>query len=114
MTAICFWSPDIVLGYLARKRQQAIFLALPDVLDMMVVCVEAGLGLDQAMRKVSEEMKNAYPVLSSEFNMTNFHLQMGRSRAEALHDLGVRTGVADLRGLAAVLIQADNGVRCWI
>ncbi len=108
VTAICFWSPDIVLGYLARKRQQAIFLALPDVLDMMVVCVEAGLGLDQAMRKVSEEMKNAYPVLSAEFNMTNFHLQMGRSRAEALHDLGVRTGVADLRGLAAVLIQADK------
>ena len=64
VTAICFWMPDIVLGYIAKKRMQAIFLALPDVLDMMVVCVEAGLGLDQAMRKVSEEMKNAYPVLS--------------------------------------------------
>jgi tight adherence protein C len=108
VTALCFWLPDIVLGYLARKRQQAVFLALPDVLDMMVVCVEAGLGLDQAMRKVSDEMKKAYPVLATEFNLTNFHLQMGRSRADALHDLGVRTGVADLRGLAAVLIQADK------
>ena len=108
VTALCFWLPDIVLGYLAKKRQQAVFLALPDVLDMMVVCVEAGLGLDQAMRKVSEEMKKAYPVLAAEFTLTNFHLQMGRSRAEVLHDLGLRTGVSDLRSLAAVLIQADK------
>lgn len=108
VTALCFWLPDIVLGFMARKRQQAVFLALPDVLDMMVVCVEAGLGLDQAMRKVSEEMKKAYPVLAAEFNLTNFHLQMGKSRGDALHDLGVRTGVSDLRSLAAVLIQADR------
>ncbi len=108
VTAICFWSPDIVLGFIAQKRKQAIFLALPDALDLMVVCVEAGLGLDQAMRKVSEEMKNAYPVLADEFDLANFHLQMGRSRADVLHDLGVRTGVADLRGLAAMLIQADK------
>jgi len=108
VTGLCFWLPDIVLGFLARGRKQAIFLALPDVLDMMVVCVEAGLGLDQAMRKVSEEMKDAYPVLAAEFTLTNFHLQMGRSRSDALHDLGLRTGVADLRSLAAVLIQADR------
>jgi tight adherence protein C len=96
------------LGYLARRRKQAVFLALPDVLDMMVVCVEAGLGLDQAMRKVSDEMKHAYPILAAEFSLTNFHLQMGRTRADALHDLGQRTGVADLRALSAVLIQADK------
>jgi tight adherence protein C len=108
VTALCFWLPDVVLGFLARKRQQAIFLALPDVLDMMIVCVEAGLGLDQAMRKVSEEMKKAYPVLAAEFALTNFHLQMGRTRADSLHDLGLRTGVADLRSLGAVLIQADK------
>ncbi len=108
VTALCFWLPDIVLRFLARRRQQAVFLALPDVLDMMVVCVEAGLGLDQAMRKVSEEMKEAYPVLAAEFALTNFQLQMGRTRAEALHDLGTRTGVADLRSLGAVLIQADK------
>ena len=108
ITALCFWLPDMVLGFLARGRQQAIFLALPDVLDMMVVCVEAGLGLDQAMRKVSDEMKTAYPILSAEFALTNFQLQMGRSRGECLHDLGMRTGVADLRSLAAVIIQADR------
>ncbi len=108
VTGFCFWLPDIVLGYLSRSRQQAIFLALPDVLDMMVVCVEAGLGLDQAMRKVSDEMKNAYPILASEFALTNFQLQMGKTRSECLHDLGQRTGVADLRSLAGVLIQADK------
>ena len=74
----------------------------------MIVCVEAGLGLDQAMRKVSDEMKDAYPVLAAEFALTNFQLQMGRTRAEALHELGVRTGVADLRSLGAVLIQTDK------
>ncbi len=74
----------------------------------MVVCVEAGLGLDHAMRKVSEEMKRTHRVLSEELALTNFHLQMGRPRAEALHELGVRTGVSDLRSLAAVLIQADK------
>ncbi len=108
VTGIFFWLPDIVVGFLARSRQKAIFLALPDVLDMMVVCVEAGLGLDQAMRKVSEEMKEAYPLLSTEFTQTNFQLQMGRTRAESLHELGLRTGVADLRALAAVLVQADK------
>ena len=85
-----------------------IFLGLPDALDLLVVCVEAGLGLDHAMRKVSDEMKRTHPVLSEELALTNFHLQMGRPRAEALHELGVRTGVADLRSLAAVLIQADK------
>jgi len=108
VSGLCFWLPDIVLGYLARSRKQAIFLALPDVLDMMIVCVEAGLGLDQAMRKVSDEMKDAYPVLAAEFTLTNFQLQMGRTRAEVLHELGLRTGVADLRSLGAVLIQADK------
>src|SRR5208283_2682974 len=108
VSGACFWLPDIVVGFLARRRQQAVFLSLPDVLDMMVVCVEAGLGLDQAMRKVSDEMKKAYPILAAEFALTNFQLQMGKTRSECLHDLGMRTGVADLRSLAGVLIQADK------
>ena len=103
-----FYLPDIIVGLLARHRQQAIFLSLPDALDLMVVCVEAGLGLDQAMRKVAEEMKKAHPILAAEFALANFQLQMGRPRAEVLHELGVRTGVAELRSLAGVLIQADK------
>jgi tight adherence protein C len=74
----------------------------------MVVCVEAGLGLDQAMRKVAEELKKAYRVLAGEFALCNFQLQMGRPRSEVLHELGARTGVQDLRTLAGVLIQAEK------
>ena len=108
ITGFFFWGPDITLGFLASKRKKAIFRGLPDALDMMVVCVEAGLGLDQAMRKVSEEMGVSYPVLAQEFQTTNFHLQMGRPKPDALRDLGARTGVGDLRTLAGVLIQADK------
>ncbi len=108
LALIFFYLPDLIVGFLARSRQQAIFLALPDALDLMVVCVEAGLGLDHAMRKVSDEMKRTHRILSEELALTNFHLQMGRPRSEALHELGVRTGVSDLRALSAVLIQADK------
>jgi tight adherence protein C len=103
-----FYLPDMVLFLIAKGRKQAIFLGLPDALDLLVVCVEAGLGLDQAMRKVSEEMKKAYPVICDEFSLANFQLQMGRRRADVLHELGVRSGVDDLRSLAAILIQADK------
>jgi tight adherence protein C len=108
VAGLFFYLPDFVVGYIGSCRKQAIFLALPDALDLMVVCVEAGLGLDQAMRKVADEMKKTYRVLAEEFALSNFQLQMGRSRADVLHELGVRTGVSDLRALAAVLIQADK------
>jgi tight adherence protein C len=103
-----FYLPDLVVAFLGSSRKQAIFLALPDALDLMVVCVEAGLGLDQAMRKVAEEMRKSYRILAEEFALSNFQLQMGRLRNEVLHELGARTGVSDLRALAAVLIQADR------
>ncbi len=108
LAAIFFYLPAFVVDFLGSRRKQAIFLALPDALDLMVVCVEAGLGLDQAMRRVAEEMKRTYRVLAGEFALSNFQLQMGRPRAEVLHELGARTGVSDLRALAAVLIQADK------
>ena len=74
----------------------------------MVVCVEAGLGLDQAMRRVSEEMQKSFRVIADEFALCNLQIQMGRGRNEVLHELGVRTGVEDLRSLASILIQADK------
>ena len=98
VAGLLFYLPDLVVGYLGRHRKQAIFLALPDALDLMVVCVEAGLGLDQAMRKVADEMKRTYRVLADEFALSNFQLQMGRARGDVLHELGMRTGVSDLRG----------------
>jgi tight adherence protein C len=103
-----FYLPDLVLWFLVRGRRKALFLGLPDALDLLVVCVEAGLGLDQAMRRVAEEMYKTYGVIADEFGLANFQLQMGRPRAEVLHELGVRTGVSDLRNLAAVLIQAEK------
>jgi tight adherence protein C len=103
-----FYLPSIILWFLRKKRQEEIFLSLPDALDLMVVCVESGLGLDAAMRKVCDEMKDHAKVMSEELSLANFQLQMGRPRREVLHDLGVRTGVDDVRALAAILIQADR------
>ena len=103
-----YYVPGIGLWYLRITRQKEIFLTLPDALDLMVVCVESGLGLDAAMRKVTDEMKGHAKVISEEFALANLQLQMGRPRREVLHDLGVRTGVDDVRSLAAILIQADR------
>jgi tight adherence protein C len=103
-----FYLPSIGLWYLRTTRQKEIFLTLPDALDLMVVCVESGLGLDAAMRKVTDEMKGHARVIAEEFALANLQLQMGRPRREVLHDLGVRTGVDDVRSLAAILIQADR------
>ncbi|HUY91777.1 MAG TPA: type II secretion system F family protein [Pirellulales bacterium] len=105
---LLFYLPELVLWFITKRRKESIFLALPDALDLMVVCVEAGLGLDQAMRKVAEEMKSTYKVIAEEFGLANFQLQVGRAKAEVLHELGIRSGVDDLRSLAAILIQADK------
>jgi tight adherence protein C len=103
-----FYFPNIILWWLRRRRQQAIFLSLPDALDLMVVCVESGLGLDAALRKVCDEMQSHAKILAEEINLANLQLQMGRPKREVLHDLGVRTGVDDVKSLAAILIQADR------
>ncbi len=103
-----FYLPGIVLGQIKKKRCEQIFTGLPDVLDLTVVCVEAGLGLDAAMRRVSNEMAVASPALCEEVAIANFQIQMGRPRKDVLHDLGIRTGVNDMKALAAVLIQAER------
>lgn len=103
-----FYGPEVVLSFLGGRRKKLIFQGLPDALDLLVVCVEAGLGLDQALRKVAQEMKLSYRLLSDEFSLCNLHLQMGRQRSHVLQDLGIRTGVDDLRSLASLLIQADK------
>ena len=103
-----FYLPDMVLGRRKKSRGQAIFMGLPDALDLMVVCVEAGLGLDAAMRRVTSELGQSCPVLCEEFAIANFQLQMGRTRKDVLRDLGTRTGVDDVRALSAVIIQAEK------
>ncbi len=102
------YAPGLVLGQMVSARKKEIFLTLPDALDLLVVCVESGLGLDAGLRKVTEEMKGHAKVMTEELSLANLQLQMGRPRREVLHDLGVRTGVDDVKSLAAILIQADR------
>ena len=105
---IGFYLPGLVVGSWKKKRFESIFLGLPDALDLMVVCVEAGLGLDAAMRRVATKLATSCPVLCEEFAISNFQLQMGRPRKDVLRDLGLRTGVDDMPSLAAVIIQAEK------
>ncbi len=100
--------PKLILGFLAKRRMQAVFLGLPDALDLMVVCVEAGLGMDQALRKVADEMNKSHKEIGEEFGIANQQLQFGRTRSEVLTALGKRSGVDDLKQLASILIQADK------
>jgi len=106
--AACFYLPDIVVDVRKKRRGESIFLGLPDALDLMVVCVEAGLGFDAAMRRVTAELSHSSAVLCEELAIANFQVQMGRSRRDVLRDLGTRTGVEDVRSLAAVIIQAEK------
>lgn len=108
VAGVFLFVPELVLSLIAKGRKQKIFLGLPDALDLMVVCVEAGLGLDQAMRKVSDELIKVHPVIAEEFKLCNHQLQMGRSREDVLFDLGERNGVDDLKTLSSIMIQVDR------
>jgi tight adherence protein C len=90
------------------KRVSTDPLGLPDVLDLLVVSVEAGLGLDQAIQRVGEELAFAHPDLSDELRLVNLQLRAGKGRTEALHNLGERTGVDDVISLVAMLVQTDK------
>src|SRR3954452_9986932 len=100
--------PGMVLARLAKRRSHRIRLSLADMLDLLVVSVEAGLGLDQAMQRVGQELAFAYPELSDELRLINLELRAGKPRAEALRNLADRTGVDDLSSLVTMLIQTDK------
>ena len=100
--------PSIVLARRARARQHRIRLSLPDALDLLVVSVEAGLGLDQAMQRVALELDFAHPELCEELRLVNLELRAGKGRADALHNLAERTGVDDVESLVAMLVQTDK------
>jgi tight adherence protein C len=103
-----FFLPRYVLGRLIRSRQLRVRWGLADALDLMVISIEAGLGLNAAMLKVSSELKEVHPDISEEFEMANLEIRVGRERDEALRNLAERTGVDDLRSLVAMLIQTDR------
>ncbi len=100
--------PGMVLARLAKRRQHRIRLALPDTLDLLVVSVEAGLGLDQALARVGHELRVAYPDLSNDLRLVNLELLAGTARPDALRNLANRTGVDDLSALVAMLVQTDK------
>jgi tight adherence protein C len=100
--------PDIWLKRKTDRRKENIQHALPDAMDLAVVSVEAGLGLDQALMRVGEEIRIAHPDLANELQLRNLEINMGRSRSDAFRNLAERTGVEDLKALVAILIQTDR------
>jgi tight adherence protein C len=103
-----FFGPNEYVSLALKRRQKEIARGLPNALDLLVVCVESGLGLDQAILQVAKELEHAHPDISEEFAMVNLELKAGKRRVEALRNLGERTNVDDLKKLVAVLIQADR------
>jgi tight adherence protein C len=100
--------PSFHLGRRTKKRQKEMQKALPDALDMLVVSVEAGLGLNQALVRVSEEIDRLSPVLSEQMSLVNYEIRAGTAREEALRNWAERTGLADIASLAGMLIQTDR------
>lgn len=103
-----FFLPRKILHSLIKRRQERLGWGLADALDLMVVSMEAGLGMNAAMVRVSEELKDAHPEISEEFEIVNLEIRVGRDRLVALRNLSERTGVDDLRSFVAMLIQADR------
>ncbi|HTH77099.1 MAG TPA: type II secretion system F family protein [Trinickia sp.] len=107
-SAFGFYGPSAVLSRLTTNRQRSIVEALPDAVDLMTVCVEAGLGLDAAMQRVTEELGAKSPMLKNELELMLLELRAGSGREKALRNLAARTGVEDIDTLTTMLIQADR------
>ena len=103
-----FYLPAALLRSKARKRQEAITDALPDALDLLTVCVEAGLGINSAFVRIAEEFRLSCPTLSEEFDVVNREMVAGKPRMDALRALADRTGVEDVRSLVAMLVQTER------
>jgi tight adherence protein C len=106
--ALGYIAPGVYVNGRIRSRQKQMQKALPDALDLLVVCVEAGLGLNQAMVRVSEEIERLSPVLSEQLALVNLEIRAGTAREEAFRNMGERTGLDDIKSLMAMLIQTDR------
>jgi tight adherence protein C len=103
-----YLAPRMWIKHQIKQQQRALEYGLPDALDLMVVCVEAGLAVDAAMERVGQELTIAHPRLSRELEITHMETRVGLSRGESLRNLGARTGCAALQSVASMLIQADR------
>jgi tight adherence protein C len=106
--AIGYLGPNEYLRHAAKRRQLQIKKGMANALDLLVVCVESGLGLDQAIMQVSKELQVAHPEICEEFAVVNLEMRAGKRRVDALRNLGQRTGVDEVKKLVAVLVQADR------
>ena len=108
VAAIGYYLPNIILRRLVFVRQREIFETFPDALDLMTICVEAGLAMDAAIARVADEIKLNSPILSEELHLVTLELRAGASKEKALRNLALRTGVEDVDILVAMLIQAER------
>ncbi len=108
LAGIGFFLPDLALSSLVQKRRQGILQAIPNALDLMVVCVEAGLGLDLTFKRVGDEIRPLSEDLSDEFYLANLEVQAGRPREESLRNMALRTGVSEVQNLMTILIQTNR------
>lgn len=106
--ALGYYLPNIVLNRLIFVRQREIFETFPDALDLMTVCVEAGLGVEAALVRVADEMQHKSEALAEELHLVTLELRAGLERARALRNLAVRTGVEEVEGFVAMIIQAER------
>jgi tight adherence protein C len=100
--------PDMFLSWRMNARQHKLRRGLPDGLDLLVICVESGLGLDQALMKVAQELRITHPELSEELQLVNLEMRIGKTRLDALRELARRTGLEDIKSLVAMLVQTDR------
>lgn len=108
LAALGYYIPNFILSHIIEVRQRDLFENFPDAIDLMTICIEAGLGLDAAMKKVGEEMYIKCVPLAEELYLVNLEMRAGRSREHALRNLGLRTGVEEIEGFVSTLIQADR------
>jgi tight adherence protein C len=100
--------PEIFVLWRVSVRQQRLRRGLPDALDLLVVCVEAGLGIDQALMRVSQELKVVHRELSEELQLVNLEMRLGKTRIDALRELALRTGIEDIKSFVAMLAQTER------
>jgi tight adherence protein C len=108
LALIGFYLPNLWLAIRISSRKDIIFKGLPDALDMLVVCVEAGMGLDAAINRVAEEMKISNPILAEELKQVTLEMRAGKQRQEAFRNLAQRTDLEDLNSLVSLLVQTDK------
>lgn len=108
LSAAGYYLPNLILKVMIRQRQRELDEALPDAIDLMTVCVEAGLAIDAALRRACEELDLRSPPLAEELRLVTLELQVGASRESAMHNLSLRTGVDDIASFVTILLQSEH------